>query len=531
MITARNHEGENVTATNDSKNSSNELTDLAERFPSLERARGVVVVDGIGIRLNVRNGELRISDGVGRFRRERSFSRVDPPKRVVVVGRAGAISLESLGWLHSVNAGFLHLDRDGDIVAASVPDGRNDVRIRRAQALAAESPTGVEVARYLLALKIEGQLQVSKSLTTDSEPLHVLQQGIQAVQTASDLASLRQVEAATAAAYWSCWGGLEPRFVTKDRSRIPAHWRRFSARRSLVSGTPRAASDPVNAALNLLYAVAEVECRFACIAVGVDPALGIIHKDAPNRASFSLDLLEAIRPDIDAYVLHLISRPLRLRDFRESRDGVCRVLPPLSHHLSATMPAWATQLAPVAEQVAAMFAKESETKIARLSTPLTQRNRKKAKGSEARSIRAPRYLPPSACQMCGQILHAGQTICSECLPELKHQQVAAMSERSRAKLSGVRRTAASKAKQSNTMRVRNQQVAEWNRKHPGPVDSRVFVNEILPGLQGVSVRAIARATGLSSLYASQIRRGRVPNGRHWLALEVLAQCYSGMPSD
>lgn len=74
------------------------------------------------------------------------------------------------------------------------------------------------------------------------------------------------------------------------------------------------------------------------------------------------------------------------------------------------------------------------------------------------------------------------------------------------------------------MRMRNREIAQWERAHPEPVDRSAFLRTILPGLQNVSVRTISRATGLSSLYCSQIRRGlKVPHSRHWEILEGMVQ--------
>jgi len=48
------------------------------------------------------------------------------------------------------------------------------------------------------------------------------------------------------------------------------------------------------------------------------------------------------------------------------------------------------------------------------------------------------------------------------------------------------------------------------------VDPEVFLREIQPKLQGVRLRELVEATGLSLPYCSLIRQGkRVPHARHW----------------
>lgn len=63
---------------------------------------------------------------------------------------------------------------------------------------------------------------------------------------------------------------------------------------------------------------------------------------------------------------------------------------------------------------------------------------------------------------------------------------------------------------------RQREVASWDRAHPNRPDPEVFKREILPNLQEVSLGRIARATGLTRMYCSLIRRGLcVPHARHW----------------
>jgi hypothetical protein len=46
----------------------------------------------------------------------------------------------------------------------------------------------------------------------------------------------------------------------------------------------------------------ESEACLALLSVGLDPALGILHADQPNRDSFALDAMEPVRPTVDAFI-------------------------------------------------------------------------------------------------------------------------------------------------------------------------------------------------------------------------------------
>ena len=66
------------------------------------------------------------------------------------------------------------------------------------------------------------------------------------------------------------------------------------------------------------------------------------------RASLALDVMEAVRPQVDAYLHDLIEgHVFRAGDFHETRTGVCRVNPPLTHHLAQTLNLWYDLVAPV----------------------------------------------------------------------------------------------------------------------------------------------------------------------------------------
>ena len=144
----------------------------------------------------------------------------------------------------------------------------------------------------------------------------------------ADLQALLAVEAQAAAAYWQSWAPLPIPFTPRDARRVPDHWLKFRQRASLLTGGPRPASNPPNAVLNLLYSLAEFETVVAAGAVGLDPGLGIFHTDKRDRASLALDLMEACRPTVDAYVLALLTqRTLSAREFVETREGGCRITP------------------------------------------------------------------------------------------------------------------------------------------------------------------------------------------------------------
>jgi len=81
--------------------------------------------------------------------------------------------------------------------------------------------------------------------------------------------------------------------------------------------------DRVNAVLSFVYTLLAHDIRSALESVGLDPAVGFLHRDRPARASLALDVMEEFRPFFaDRLVLSLINRrQLGRKDFRDFENG------------------------------------------------------------------------------------------------------------------------------------------------------------------------------------------------------------------
>lgn len=99
--------------------------------------------------------------------------------------------------------------------------------------------------------------------------------------------------------------------------RIPTPALRFKGR------SRRPPLDAINALLSFLYTLVTHDCRSALESVGLDPAVGFLHRDRPGRPSLALDLLEEFRPLLaDRLALSLINlRQLNERDFQVMDNG------------------------------------------------------------------------------------------------------------------------------------------------------------------------------------------------------------------
>jgi CRISPR/Cas system-associated endonuclease Cas1 len=72
---------------------------------------------------------------------------------------------------------------------------------------------------------------------------------------------------------------------------------------------------------------------------------GVAHADNPYRDSFVYDVMELIRPDIDAWLVEFVQNlKFSVNDFYETRDGGIRLTFRLTPFLAETIPLWTNNL-------------------------------------------------------------------------------------------------------------------------------------------------------------------------------------------
>ena len=81
--------------------------------------------------------------------------------------------------------------------------------------------------------------------------------------------------------------------------------------------------DPMNALLSFLYTLLLHDVVSALETVGLDPAVGFLHKDRPGRPSLGLDLMEEFRACLaDRLALTLVNRKqIQVKEFERSEVG------------------------------------------------------------------------------------------------------------------------------------------------------------------------------------------------------------------
>jgi hypothetical protein len=409
------------------------------------------------------------------------------------------------------------------------------------------------IARELIAGKLDGQRGILGRLGADLREFDKLRA---AVDTADSIERVRVIEANAAALYFSAWRGVRIRFGARDLARIPERWLRCDSRASVLTGAPRAATSPLNALRNYLFACLESEARLALLAQGLDPALGVLHADQRNRDSLALDAMEPVRADVDAFLLDLLEdREFTARDFGELPNGICRIAAPLTHELALTLPHWRECLRPIAAHLAHAFRASLVNKGSAPRTPLAKpANKRSAPGPQrspllatprkasqprpyaTRAWRTPtveaRPANPIACEMCGEaVLKRRRRHCEACMPKARREHGLRAIEAARKALATQTAAGNDPRRGATVNRARGEAISEghrrnrtWAREHPAHRDEAWFKREIAPNLDAFSLKEIGNATGLSLAACSRIRAGaKVPHPRHWEGLLALVK--------
>lgn len=279
----------------------------------------LLVLDRPGLSLDYERSTLLVREG---DERPRSVPVRDLER--VVAGPSLEISAGVLGLLAKHGVSLLVLNhRYPDRTAELVAYQSGNARRRLAQyAFHQASERRQQWARSVVALKLRRQHALLERAHHERPGLRLkpllqriaeLEQHVADAPTSTPLASLRGFEGAAAAAYFE---GFVLLFA-------PALG--FEGRRK------RPPPDPVNACLSLAYTLLHAEASGAARTAGLDPMLGGFHEPSYGQNALASDLIEPLRPAVDAWVWGMFrQQTLRPEHFR-TQDGACL----LQHHAQA----------------------------------------------------------------------------------------------------------------------------------------------------------------------------------------------------
>ena len=241
---------------------------------------------------------------------------------IVCFGRASC-SPSAMGLCAERNVAISFLSTHGRFLARVEGRLSGNVLLRREQYRRADDPRiSAELARVLVAAKIvnaRAVLQRSARDRPDSPAAAGLREGAAEMQRSLDqlhprmtLDAVRGVEGKAAAVYFRVFDLL----IVSQKEDFAFHAR-----------SRRPPLDKVNALLSFVYTLLTHDIASALSAVGLDPAVGYLHRDRPGRPGLALDVLEEFRAFLgDRLVLSLINlRQVQAGGFRVAESGAVRM--------------------------------------------------------------------------------------------------------------------------------------------------------------------------------------------------------------
>lgn len=254
-------------------------------------------------------------------RQERARLPVHMLESLVCFGRV-LVSPPLMGYCAEQGITISHLSPNGKFLARIEGPVSGNVLLRRTQYRSSDDETRcATIVRGFLIGKVHNQRAVlSRGLRDYADKLPdadriALEQARQRLsRVANNLLheprtdGLRGLEGEAAQVYFGVFDHL---------LRVESQDFRFAGRNR------RPPRDRVNALLSFLYTLLTHDCRSALETVGLDPAVGFLHRDRPGRPSLALDLAEEFRSLLaDRLALSLINRrQLQSKDFSVAESG------------------------------------------------------------------------------------------------------------------------------------------------------------------------------------------------------------------
>ena len=237
---------------------------------------------------------------------------------IVCFGNVGC-SPFLMGFCAERDVAISFLSEYGRFLARVQGPVSGNVLLRREQYRRADDMTiSAEMARAVLTGKLANcRTVLQRALRDHSDKLDADKVGqasrqisvsLRRLQEDMSLNSMRGIEGDAAHVYFKVFDHLitsqKKDFSFQDRNRRPP-------------------LDNVNCLLSFLYTLVMHDVRSAIESVGLDPAVGFLHRDRPGRPGLALDLMEEFRPFIaDRLTLSLINlSQVQKKGFKKSESG------------------------------------------------------------------------------------------------------------------------------------------------------------------------------------------------------------------
>jgi CRISPR-associated protein Cas1 len=244
---------------------------------------------------------------------------------ICVFGRCGfSPQALQLCWEHGVAVNYF--SEMGYLLGRWEGVPNSSVALRRAQYRAADNvKAAASIARQCVAGKMQNSRQ---SLMRSARESNNEEERARLQTCAEEISTLlrrleRPLTNNDAESELDRIRGYEGQAANLYLNNFNLHLRQQRADFAFVKRSRRPPLDPINCLLSFIYALLRNDCIAALTATGLDPFVGYLHAERPNRPALALDLMEEFRPWLaDRLAITLINRKqITSNDFIQREGG------------------------------------------------------------------------------------------------------------------------------------------------------------------------------------------------------------------
>lgn len=259
---------------------------------------------------------------------------------------SGSLTFDVIDWLREQDIALIRIDWQGKatVIAGAAGYAAHGADWKRQEAVRADPKRRMAFACELIRRKLEASLETLRTCLPPGGrvdlAVEVITEKLGLLQSKPSLtqATLHGIEGRAAKVYFNAWAGAALQWRIAKRCPIPEAWKFLGQRQTIVTGKKgknRDASHPMNAMLNYAYAVLESQVRVDVLASGYDPNAGFLHSGYGGSPALVLDLMEPLRPVVDAAILKFtFAQTFSGVDFILRPDGVVRLNPQLARRVA-----------------------------------------------------------------------------------------------------------------------------------------------------------------------------------------------------
>lgn len=261
---------------------------------------------------------LRIRDGVFSIKHKDGISTVPAGQvKTLTLHRGVVLSADALFEALELGIDVLLSDRRGDPLGRLWNHRFGSIStIRKNQLAFCRSPDALPWVVGLLDRKIDGQVLLLQAVSPDRPAAKTVEEAVRKMEeTRRQLRAVRGASVPETGPRLRALEGYASRlYFGAVNTCLPDHYR-FDRR------SKHPALDMVNSLLNYAYGMLYGRLESALLRAGIDPSIGVLHRDEYNRPVLTYDCIEPFRVWADWVVFHLCRQQVIFREFFDTDNG------------------------------------------------------------------------------------------------------------------------------------------------------------------------------------------------------------------